>query len=109
MKKDEETIGRSFKMEDQYISEDQDDTFNPPSVSSRARNRTVMLTPDVTGQVRSLLQNSQSTDGAFQPPKKVSNENVTRSPNEGREIEATKIHYPYFLHRLPKNLKVTKE
>jgi hypothetical protein len=38
------------------------ESFNPPSVASRARNRTVMLSPDVTGQVRSLLQAPMSSN-----------------------------------------------
>lgn len=54
-----------------------DESFNAPAVASRARNRTVMLSPDVTGQVRNLLQSSapigkSKSEDPFQKPSEVS-------------------------------------
>ena len=73
--------------------------FNPPSVASRARNRTVMLSPDVTGQVRSLLQSpvtQRSTtrgDDPFQKPSKMVKPTESFGSEEiKRTSEPTRVH-----------------
>ena len=84
-------------------------TFNAPSVASRARNRTVMLSPDVTGQVRSLLQTPLSgsvpkpiQDENFLKPKEIITkvekiDTFTTPVVEEERDEPTKVHSSPFL------------
>lgn len=58
------------------------------SSSTRARNRTVMLTPDITGQVRAMLQGEISQDVVKGLPGMSQNAPVSESvvnPNVGNE------------------------
>ncbi len=91
-----------------FRKETKDDNFAPPAVASRARNRTVMLSPDITGQVRSMLQNPVSQNmgsleaadpEVFQKPKEAMNNFESPKPAGKRQVEATKIHASPFTDR----------
>ena len=65
--------------------------FFAPVAASRARNRTVMLSPDVTGQVRSLLQNpipnAQSLlENSFQKPSDLPSKSEDGDKSRGRKV-----------------------
>ncbi len=86
------TAGQNFGR----AADEPEDKKNSTSAASRARNRTVMLTPEMTGQVRALLYQDPEEEAATQtggvadslPPLDWSRPGQEASVPEEEEVEA---------------------